>query len=80
MFISILWAMPTHDGHKMRHMYQCGDYSVTPFTDDQSTGPNGPAVYTQLILDGGKHDIRLGGGDKAFIMNDDGKTIDIVQN
>lgn len=78
MFIRVIWAMPTHDGHNMYHMYEATEYLVCPYTDDASYGPNGPIVYTQITLDHGSHDIRLGGGDKAYVMNNDGKTIDII--
>jgi hypothetical protein len=80
MFIRIQWAMPNSDGFNMTHTYQCGDYFVGPYKDPTTCGPNGPSTYTHLILDGGKHDIRLGGDDKAYVMNDNGKTIDTIQN
>jgi len=63
----------------MYHVYQCSDYfvEITGFSGS-SNGPSGPS-NVRLMLDGDKHDIALSGGDEAFIMNDTGKTIDIIR-
>jgi hypothetical protein len=29
-------------------------------------------------MDNGKHEVALSAGDKAYVMNDDGKTIDTI--
>jgi hypothetical protein len=78
MFINVVWGLRVNDT-PIRHMFQCNDFTICPVTDHQSTGPGGPAVYQHLVLDNGKHELKLSSGDTAYIMNDDGKTIDVLR-
>lgn len=67
---------------EMYHVYQCDNYMVeiTGYSGS-SDGPCGPSQL-MLHLDGrteGAHMLAMSGGDEAFIMNDNGKTIDIIR-
>lgn len=66
----------------MYHVYQCDNYMVeiTGYSGS-SDGNNGPSNIN-LFLDGRtseSHHLVMSRGDTAFIMNDEGKTIDIIR-
>lgn len=66
----------------MYHVYQCDNYMVeTLGYNGSSNGDSGPSRIN-LFLNGrteGAHQLALSNGDEAFIMNDAGKTIDIIR-
>jgi len=79
MIIRVNWAVPvTTPGEiptlKMYHTYQASEYFV-----EFNLNPNGTTDSIRLMLDGDKHDISLSGDDVAYIMNDEGKTIDSIR-
>ena len=79
MIVRVNWAQPNSDGHQMYHVYQATEYFVeTTGWSGSLNGPSGPS-NVRLMLDGDKHDICLSNGDTAFVMNDDGKTVDVVR-
>lgn len=64
------------------HIWECGDLriEIQGFTGSSNAGhsSSGPSKVT-LNLDDGKHTISISGGDEAFIMNNEGKTIDVIR-
>ena len=68
MVIRVDWV---NVGHKLYHVYEASDYFVEPSDSTES--------QVRLVLDNGKHDMLLSGGDVAWIMNNDGKTIDTIR-
>jgi hypothetical protein len=79
MIVRIDWNKPNSDGHKMYHVYQASEYFVEELGYSGSgLGPSGVSSL-RLMLDGDKHDICLCHGDTAFVMNDLGKTIDVIR-
>lgn len=49
-------------------VYTCDKYLVCGLDDDT----------TQLLLDDGTHDIRLGQGCRVYVMNERGSTVDTI--
>ena len=79
MIVRVNWNSPNSDGHQMYHTYEASQYLVEYLGfSGSSNGPSGPC-RVRLILDGDKHDIALSGGDTAYIMNNEGKTIDVIR-
>ena len=79
MIVKILWAQPNHDGYKMYHMYECAEYFVEETGYSGSSGGPSGLSSARLMLDGDKHDICLGHGDVAYVMNNSGKTIEVIR-
>lgn len=79
MIVRIHWAQPNSDGHKMFHIYECKEYFVEELAySGSSNGPSGPSQI-RLMLDCQEHDICLSNGDVAYVMNNEGKTIDSIR-
>ena len=72
MIVKVAWGKRTLDAPEMYHVYQCSEYFVEEAKDCAPT-------QIRLMLDANKHDISLSNGDAAFIMNDVGKTIDVIR-
>jgi hypothetical protein len=83
MFIKVEWQKPNEDGHTMYNVWEASEYFVEFLGWSGSGGINVPTVsgpsQVRLMLDSSKHDIILSNGDTAFVMNDTGKTIDIIR-
>jgi len=83
MIVKVEWSKPNSDGFKMYHTYECSEYFVEITGWSGSCGPGmkteSQPSNVRLMLDCNKHDICLSGGDVAYIMNNEGKTIDIVR-
>jgi hypothetical protein len=79
MIVKVAWAQPNSEGHQMYHVYQASEYLVEFLGwSGSSGGPSGPS-QARLMIDGDAHEIYLSHGDTAYIMNDEGKTIDVVR-
>jgi hypothetical protein len=60
-------------------VYQAGCYSVSKvFTVGTAEKP-GEFDFFHLTLDNGAHELHLKGPGTAYIMNDQGKTIDVLR-
>lgn len=61
------------------HTYECKDFYQS-WGEDPKSGCTEctPCSYIMLVIDGGKHEVRLGAGCYAYIMNNEGKTIDKI--
>lgn len=79
MIVKVDWAKPNSDGFKMYHVWECSEYfvEVTGYKGDSINGSSPSNI--RLMLDCDKHDIVLNGGDTAYVMNDSGKTIEVVR-
>lgn len=76
MIVRINWkAMEGSNGY---HVHECKDYLVETLAWKESSKDKGEASQVFLLLDG-VQDISLSNGDIAYIMNDDGKTIDTIK-
>ena len=67
----------------MYHVYQCDNYMVeTLGYSGSSGGDSGPSKINLFLNHGfatGSHELVLSSGDMAYIMNDEGKTIDVIR-
>lgn len=84
MFIRVQWAKPNSDGHQMYHVYEAKEYFVEYLawsgeTPSKKDGKNEQPNQIRLMLDGSKHDILLSDGDLAYVMNENGKTIESIR-
>lgn len=82
MIVRVNWAQPNSDGHSMYHVYEAAEYFVEWMDKRVGFGPSEeqkPITHARLMLDGDKHDIYLSNGDTAYIMNSEGKTVDIIR-
>ena len=75
MFIRVQW--PNFNNRAPFHFYECHDYYGS-WVEDPNRGCSEctPCKYFHLDLDNGKHEVDLDKGCIAFIMNNEGKTID----
>lgn len=65
MFIRVNWSQQLPEAYTI---YHCDKIYVS-----------GDCNHMQLTLDEGKNEVHISNGDVAFLMNDDGKTIDKIQ-
>jgi hypothetical protein len=79
MIVRVEWYPRSWDAKKSYHVYECTDYFIE--INGWSGGSNEPSIPSgaRLMLDGGKHDIALDGGDAAYFMTPDGKTFDSLK-
>jgi hypothetical protein len=67
----------------MYHVYQCTNYLVEIMGYSGSSleegGPSRVNLFLNPGTDGGSNEILLSNGDTAYIMNDAGKTIDVIR-
>lgn len=71
MLVRVVWAKTTDNGSKTYQVLSCDEYQVVDIKV--------PPYCKYLKLDDGDKELRLVAGDTAFIMNNEGKTIDIVR-
>lgn len=71
MMLKIEWATRPI-GSRSYHVWQMDEYFVE---DVQNTSPS----QVRVILDSSRHDILMTAGDIAYVMNDDGKTVEIIR-
>ena len=74
MLVRVNWAQPNSDGNSTYHTYEARDYYVEKFEKETPT-----RFRVVLNVDKEAHELFLGRGDAAYIMNDQGKTIDVVR-
>jgi hypothetical protein len=72
MIVRIEWAKPNENGGRMYTVYEAHEYFVERRLQET------PEVI-RIMLDVTKHDLCLSAGDAAYIMNNDGKTIDVIK-
>lgn len=72
MIVRVDWAKLNENGGAMSHVYEAHEYFVERRMRET------PEVV-RLILDCDRHDLCLSGGDQVYIMNNEGKTIDIIR-
>ena len=63
------------EGFPLYSVYIAEKYTVD--TNPEASKPDAE-YYTRLLLDDGKHDIRLGKGSRTFVMNTHGATVDTI--
>ena len=80
MFIKIIWHPKNNGGLDCHNVYQCQDYWVGMCKQDTPVEKDGPRAAREidLYLDDCKRKFTLSKGDCAFIMNDEGRTIDRI--
>jgi hypothetical protein len=76
MIVRVDWAQPNSDGNKMYNVYEATEYFVEGLTP-KDCHPSAP--ITRLMLDIDRRDIILNNGDVVYVMNDNGKTIDVIR-
>jgi hypothetical protein len=61
------------------HLYSCKDLGIGIHGfSGSSNGPSGPSRVT-LNMDNGTHLVDVEKGDEVFIMNDEGRTVDVIR-
>lgn len=72
MIIRVDWIQPNENGYRMYHMYDADHYFVEYLEPSH--------VRLMIDYDGQNHDILLANGDKAYVMNNEGKTVDVINS
>ena len=80
MIIRVNWATPNSNVESMYHVYSANEYFVEYFRPAPPEGSDQlQKCQVRLMIDGEKHDVLLSCGDTAYIMNDSGKTVEVIR-
>jgi hypothetical protein len=74
MTVLVNWANDNGGDLPLRSAWECEKYTVDATKNACGPGKDG----VRLLLDDGKHDIYLGTGSRAYVMNSHGATIDRI--
>ena len=76
MFVKVKWGNQSPASYKV---WECQEYFVEITGWSGSSKGDSTPSSMRLMLDNGKHDIQVSEGDEVFIMNNEGRTIDVIR-